>query len=94
MPRKRIPLTIEEHKQLGLHMREIEAAMRKMVEVLNDHVPVAILDQLLTGRGVDKALHKLRSDLEELMFKDLGTRGGANIGIYYGKNEGDPKPGA
>jgi hypothetical protein len=46
---------------------------------------VKILDQLVTGRGVDKALYKLRNDLEELMLKERGGEPGTASPIYYSR---------
>lgn len=83
MPKKRVPLTLEEHRQVSAHLLEAEAAMSKVLDLLNNRVPAPVVDQLTTGRGFDKALYQLRSSLEDLMFAELGRQGGADLRVYY-----------
>jgi hypothetical protein len=76
-------LTIEEHKAAAGQIYAMFQAQSKLLEIINGKVPVKILDQLLSFRGVDKAVNRLRSDLEDEMFR-RHRHPEANLEVYYG----------
>jgi hypothetical protein len=83
MPKKRNPLTLEEHKQLAENWREAHAALDKMFKLMNGRVNKPLVTRLTMYAGVGKHMQALRSDLENLMFKEVGKHGGAEVSVYY-----------
>lgn len=77
-------LTMEEHKELAKHIYAIQAHHSAMLKVLNGKVTMKILDRFSTFGKLDNPLQKLRSDLEEVMYKDLGDLGRRGLSVYYG----------
>ena len=66
---KRGNLSIEDHRKVSAEIIGILDAHSRILALINGKVPVKILNQLLSMRGVDKATHRLRSDLEDEMFR-------------------------
>jgi hypothetical protein len=68
---KREKLTIEDHKKVGEHFRQVAAYLDAIFHVINGKVPLKVVDQLCTFHPIDKHVSKLKSDLEDLMYKEL-----------------------
>ncbi len=58
-------LSIEDHQKVAREILGIFDAHSRIIELISGKVPVRILDQLLTFRGVDKSTERLRTALEE-----------------------------
>jgi hypothetical protein len=79
---KRGKLTIEEHKKVGEHFRQVAAHLDAILQVINGKVPLKIVDQLCTFHPIDKNVSKLKSDLEDLMYKELKPDASTARDIY------------
>ena len=77
-------MSVEDHRKVAAEIASILESHTRILELINGKVPVRILDQLLTFRGVDKATSRLRSDLDDEYYRihHLGDS------VYY---PGDPK---
>ncbi len=73
-------LSLDDHRKVAAEILGILDAHTRILEILNGKVPVRIIDQLLTNCGVDKATNRLRSDLEDEMFRRFR---GATTDVYY-----------
>jgi hypothetical protein len=65
----RAKLSVEDHRKVAAEILGILDAHTRILELINGKVPVRILDQLLTFRGVDKATNRLRSDLDDEFYR-------------------------
>lgn len=62
-------LSIEDHIKVAKEIASIYAAMANILKLANGKVPKQILDRLGTGRGVDKALLRLRLDFADELYR-------------------------
>jgi hypothetical protein len=61
-------LSMENHRKAATEILGILDTHRRIWYIVNGKVPMKIGDQLLSLNGVDKAINKLRADLEAEMF--------------------------
>lgn len=83
MSRKIERLSIEHHQILASHLREIDGQYRAMREVLNGHVPLRLSDLFEKARQM--TLMRLRSELEEEMFRSRQGDPRCGTDVYYGR---------
>jgi hypothetical protein len=69
---KRKSLSLDEHRELAKHLYAIDGHISAILKIVDGRVPVAILDQLLSGKPLDTRIFKLRDSLESLMYKQHG----------------------
>jgi hypothetical protein len=79
---KREKLTIEEHRKIGEHFRQVAAHLDAIFHVINGKVPLKVVNQLCTFLPIDKHVSKLKSDLEDLMYKELKPDASTARDIY------------
>lgn len=78
--RKSASLTVEQHIELGGHLRAIRRSAREMLRILNGKARTEYLDDLIMiARGGPNALCALRSRLEDEMFRKHGTETGNDL---------------
>jgi hypothetical protein len=74
-------LSLEDHQKVALEIGGILNALSRIMHLINGKVPVKILDQLLSFRGVDKALQKLRCALEDELARQHPRA--SSLDVYY-----------
>lgn len=90
---RKSPLTIQEHRSVAKQVHSIERSLHEMFEIINGRVPMKILDQLLTFRGVEKAIMKFKSDIEDEMFRHHTNSADCSTEVYYPAKQADrPSP--
>jgi hypothetical protein len=69
---KQKSLSLDEHRELAKHLYAINGHISAILKIVDGRVPVAILDQLLSGKPLDMKIFKLRDGLRNHMYKQHG----------------------
>lgn len=85
MKRGKEILSVEGHIACAAEIDKILDCQSRLLELVNGKVPVKILDQLLSFRGMDKAVQKFRSALED----ELACRHPRedSLKVYYSRED-------
>jgi hypothetical protein len=69
---KQKSLSLDDHRELAKHLYAIDGHISAILKIVDGRVPVAILDQLLSGKPLDMKIFKLRDSLRNHMYKQHG----------------------
>ena len=85
MARTRRPLTVDEHRELGIYLRGVHERLVKLNVDLANRGPKSS-KVVRRAQAAHEALSKLRSELEEEMFRDHPELDGDAVflNVYYG----------
>lgn len=86
MSRKLVPMTIEEHEEVGALMAVIKLATSQIHGKIMKSTPKSFTDRFLTGNRFERQISRLSCDLDTLAFrhcKPLGVDPDRICGCYY-----------
>jgi hypothetical protein len=84
---KRGILSLDDHRELALHLYAIDNHLSAILGVANGKAPAPILDMLSSCGPLETRLQTFRSKLEGLMYKQHHLGSSDYQDIYYGPNE-------